>query len=211
MEVGRLHRRPVRRTRPTRGRLGGPGEPVFDDDAVSLTMLPMNVQSMIPRRALLVACPALAVALAGLCSCESDGDSQPTPHYFRGATETVHGAGIMEVRSATADVMTENEFRLASPFGNVMTFEKDGTRHDELMYGSYGSRPMRQRVTITISVGDDPEAITLHAEGQVVRESGNMSGEETGYLFAGGKLRYGKYLDLIRNRVKEQMRERASF
>lgn len=170
----------------------------------------MTDRSLIFRRALLASGRLLAMVLAvPLCSCQTDGEGTPTPKIFRGADVTIRGAGVMEVRQAVADVMTENEFRLASPFGNVMTFEKEGTRNDEWMYGSYGSRPMRQRVTVTITMGEDPEAIELVASGQVVREYGNMSGEETGYLFAGGALRYGKYLDMIKKRVEGQVRASA--
>lgn len=167
--------------------------------------------ALFSRRSLLAVGPALAVALAGLCSCQSDGDPNSVTGFFHGADVTVRGAGVMEVRQAVVDVMTENEFRLASPFGNIMTFERDGTRHDEWMYGSYGSRPMRQRVTVTVAMGDDPETIELLASGKVVREYSNMSGEESGYLFAGGAARYGKYLDMIRDRVHRQVRERTQL
>lgn len=164
------------------------------------------------RRLQRVAGPVLAAVLAGsLCSCQTDGEGNPTSQMFHGADVTIRGAGVMEVRQAVADVMTENEFRLASPFGNFMTFEKEGTRNDEWMYGSYGSRPMRQRVTITITMGEDPETIEVVASGKVVREYGNMSGEETGYLFAGGALRYGKYLDMIKERVESRVRQSAEF
>lgn len=156
--------------------------------------------------------PLLAFLLSFfVCSCQTDGDGNPTPQIFRGADVTIRGAGAMEVRQAVVDVMMENEFRLASPVGNVMTFEKEGTRHDEWMYGSYGSRPMRQRVVITITMGDDPETIEVVASGKVVREYGNMSGEETGYLFAGGALRYSKYLDMVKKRVESLVRASSSF
>ncbi len=151
------------------------------------------------------AAAVLAVGLAALAaSCQSGGDANLTPSYFRGASETIRGAGVMDVRHAIVDVMTEDGFRLASPFGDVMSFESDGTRHDEWMYGAYGSRPMRQRVTITIEVGDNPETLKLFAAGMVVREYGNLEGEESGYLFAGGRHRYGKYLRMIEARVKRE-------
>lgn len=170
-------------------------------------MPPMTEHSLFSPRRWLAVAPALAVALVGFCSCQSDGDPNASPQLFRGADVNVRGAGAIEIRQAVVDVMTEQEFRLASPFGNSMTFEKDGTRNDELMYGSYGSRPMRQRVTVTLEIGDDPEVIRLVASGLVVREYSNMSGEETGYLFAGGALRYGKYLDMIKHRVERPSRE----
>jgi hypothetical protein len=154
---------------------------------------------------------ALMVVLAGLSSCQTDEDAKPGPRIFRGADETVRGAGTMEVKNAVVDVMTENGFRMASPFGSMMTFEKEGTRNDELMYGSYGSRPMRQRVTITVTPGEKPDTVELFASGNVVREYGHMTGEESGWLPAGGALRYGKYLDMIRDRVHRQVRERQTF
>jgi hypothetical protein len=154
---------------------------------------------------------ALVLVLVGLSSCQTDEDAKPGPRVFRGADETVRGAGTMEVKNAVVDVMTENGFRMASPFGSMMTFEKEGTRNDELMYGAYGSRPMRQRVTITVAAGEKPDTVELFASGKVVREYGHMTGEESGWLLAGGALRYGKYLDMIRDRVHRQVRERQTF
>lgn len=167
------------------------------------------------RSALLAAVSLLAAG--SLSSCASmvvgaiSGGAPPTPKFMRGASVTIQGAGPMEVRAATVDIMTENDFRLASPINDMMVFEKAGTRHDELMYGAYGSRPMRQRVTITLEMGDDPESISLLAEGKVVREYSNMSGEETGYLLAGGRHRYGKYLKLIKKRAERTASEKEVF
>jgi hypothetical protein len=90
-------------------------------------------------------------------------------------------------------------------------FEKAGTRNDEWMYGSYGSRPMRQRVTVTLTVGDDPDTIELVASGQVVREYGSMSGEQLGNLFAGGATRYSRYLDIVKERLEQQVRDRPEL
>lgn len=157
-----------------------------------------------------LAAVGLALALwLGVSGCQTTGEGEPRKKVFNGADLTIKGAGVLEVRQAVVDVMMENEFRLTSPMGNVMTFEKAGTRNDEWMYGSYGSRPMRQRCTITLSMGDDPESIDLVAAGEVVREYGNMTGEETGWLFAGGALRYGKYLDQIKERVRSQIKGEA--
>ncbi|MFN0127121.1 MAG: hypothetical protein ACKV19_10610 [Verrucomicrobiales bacterium] len=158
-------------------------------------------------RSLVGAGCAWTLALVSLCSCQTNEDGTRSSRIFHGADVTISGATTMEVRHAVVDVMTENEFRMASPFGNIMSFEKEGTRNDEWMYGSYGSRPMRQRVTISISLGEKPETIELVASGQVLREYGNMSGEEKGRLFANGALRYGKYLDMIKERVERQVRE----
>jgi hypothetical protein len=191
-----------------RRRVEGP----FDGGAGSPTLTLMTDFSLFLPGLRRAAGPVLAGVLAVVSvACQTDGDGNPTAQVFRGADVTIRGAGAMEVRQAVADVMTENEFRLASPIGNVMTFEKDGTRHDEWMYGSYGSRPMRQRVIITITMGDDPETIEVVASGKVVREYGNMSGEETGYLFAGGAMRYSKYLDMVKKRVESQVRAAPTF
>jgi hypothetical protein len=149
----------------------------------------------------------LAALVAMVSSCQIDSEPRASRSPFRGADVTIRGAGATEVKSAVVDVMTEQGFRLASPFGSVMTFERDGTRHDEWMYGAYGSRPTRQRVTITTTYGEKPDTIDLVATGIVVREFSAMSGEETGHLFARGALRYGKYLDMIRDRVHSERRE----
>lgn len=167
----------------------------------------MTLSPKLCRRPLLSAGCAWTLALLSLCSCQTNEDGTKSSRIFRGADVTIRGATMMEVRHAVVDVMTENDFRMASPFGNIMSFEKEGTRHDEWMYGSYGSRPMRQRVTISITLGDKPETIELVASGQVVREYGNMSGEEKGRLFANGALRFGKYLDMVKERVERQMRQ----
>gem|GEM_PF-2296987 len=190
---------------------GTAAERAFDGATVSLTMHPMTDHPLLSRRTLLAVVPALTLALTGLCSCQYGGEAGSSSQLFRGADIDIRGAGSMEVKQAVVDVMTEQEFRLASPFGNAMTFEKAGTRNDEWMYGSYGSRPMRQRVTVTLEMGEDPELIRLIASGVVVREYSNMTGESTGYLFAGGALRYGKYLDLIKARVERSLREPSSF
>jgi len=170
----------------------------------------MNLHLMCMRRVL----PAvfwLVAASAGLSSCQHGGGGASAPHMLRGASVTIRRAGAMEVRSATVDVMTENGFRLASPYGDVMVFEKEGTRNDELMYGSYGSRPMRQRVTISLEMGEEVETVRLLAEGKVVREYGNMSGEETGWLLAGGRHRYGKHLKQIKARVERELAASVEF
>jgi hypothetical protein len=171
----------------------------------------MTDHPLLSKHFLLVAVSALAVAVGGLSSCQSDEDPYRSHGFFRGADVNIRGAGALEIRQTVVDVMTENDFRLASPFGNSMTFEKEGTRNDEWMYGSYGSRPMRQRVTVTLEIGDDPEIIRLVASGVVVREYSNMSGEETGGLFAGGAMRYSRYLDQIKARVEHSVRERPEL
>jgi hypothetical protein len=171
----------------------------------------MTESLMFLRRFLLVAGSALAVVLGGLSSCQTEEDPSRSRRFMRGADVDIRGAGAMEIRQAVVDVMTENDFRLASPFGNSMSFEKAGTRNDEWMYGSYGSRPMRQRVTVTLEIGDDPEIIRLVATGVVVREYSNMSGEEIGGLFAGGAMRYSRYLDQVKDRVESSIRQRPGM
>lgn len=80
----------------------------------------------------------LAAVMAG---CQTDWDEVKLSDLMRATSETVRGAGLMDVRNAVVDVMADDGFRLVSPFGNVMKFEKEGSRRDGIKYGSYGSEP----------------------------------------------------------------------
>ncbi len=183
-----------------------PVQSVFDAAPDATTMPAMTGSSLLSGWASRLAAVSAGVGLLlGVAGCHSTGEGEPRRRPFHGADVKIKGAGVLEVRQAVVDVMTENQFRLTTPIGNVMTFEKEGTRNDEWMYGSYGSRPMRQRCTITLTIGDDPETIELVASGEVVREYSNMTGEEIGWLPAGGALRYGKYLDMIKKHVRYRL------
>lgn len=141
----------------------------------------------------------LVLVLASLVACES------TKRYVRGPREVIRGVPAQVVRDTTIDVLTNHDFRLTTGIQDVMVFEKPGTRNDELMYGWFDSPDAtKQRLKIFIELGDKPNTLNLVGEGMIVREIGRMQGEEPGYLYAGGRARYGKYLKEIKRKAEAQ-------
>lgn len=144
----------------------------------------------------------LVWVLASLGACES------TKRYMRGPREVIRGVPAQIVRNTAIDVLTDHGFRLTSGIDDVMVFEKPGTRNDELMYGWFDTpNATTQRLKIFIELGDEPNTLNLVGEGMIVREIGRMQGEETGYLYAGGRTRYGKLLREIKRKAEAQRDE----
>ncbi len=135
--------------------------------------------------------------MALLVSCAS------TQRYVRGPHVVIKDVPAQIIRDTTIDVLTDHDFRLASGIQDIMVFEKPGTRNDELMYGWFETpNATKQRLKVSLELGDKPKTINLVGEGMVVRDISRMQGEEPGYLYAGGRIRYGKYLKEIKRRAE---------
>lgn len=141
-----------------------------------------------------------AAAAALLVSCAGAGS--PSKNYFKGASVVVRGVPSMELEDAIWEVFKDAGFRLASGMGDVMVFEKEGTRHDEWMYGGFEGKVTTQRVTVTQEIGDRPDTIRLLCEGKIIRNLSRLGDDETGYLYAGGRMRYQKYLNKVKKRAE---------
>jgi hypothetical protein len=143
----------------------------------------------------------LLLIAAAVGSCASPRARKPG--YFSGASIKVRGAGVLEVQDALVETFQDHGFRLASGLGQLMTFEKEGTRNDRWMY-STRDEPQTQRLVVTLELGDDPETIRVHCSGKLVRELAHGVGEDTGYLLAGGRWRYDQLLREAKRRAERE-------
>ena len=151
---------------------------------------------MLPDRTGWVASVMLAGLMIGGAGCSSL--SQPQSSSF--ASVAVSGATSGEIQAAVVAVFGEAGYLQARNEGDVMVFEREGSRLDHIAYGSsIGDAPVWSRVRASI-VPFAGGSLRLQCQAYVVRDYGAGHMEEEIRLLP---LRAGPYQKLL-ERVAER-------
>jgi hypothetical protein len=121
--------------------------------------------------------------LVWLVGCESTGSSTNNSH----AALTIEGHSLTDVVVTTREVFQDRDYRLVGAETDRMIFERQGTRGEQVKYGSFGSSAVVMRVKVDLQEMG-PESIFLRCNVYSVRDAGeSVLEDETRILLARGK------------------------
>ena len=108
-----------------------------------------------------------------------------------------------EIQKATTDVFLEDSYRLAGVSGNMMVFEKPGSRANDLAYGGLlAQQPVTIRINIVMEVLS-PTADILKLDAFMVTNAGDSFFAEEIPVHKPRKGPYQAYLNKIKRRLGE--------
>lgn len=135
-----------------------------------------------------------ASALLGLTACRSPGGGH--------ASVVISGQSIDKIRITTAAVFNEAGYALTTSTASEMTFQKLGGRGQEILYGSWESKGVMDRVRVRFEPGANSD-YQLIATAYSVRDAGDSVFEEENRKLV---LSAGSYRKLL-NEVKKQVEQ----
>ena len=150
------------------------------------------------RWTVLAVCFCVWVALGLLTGCASLSSSKSASH----AAITLTGYDVTDVALTTRDVFVAHGYRLAAAQPDRITFERPGTRSEQIKYGSFGSPDVVIRVKVDIQEMG-PESCFLRCDVFSVRDAGSSVLEDETRLMLVSAKPYQEMLDEVKTRLQE--------
>ncbi len=134
------------------------------------------------------------MALLTMTACRSPGGGH--------ASVVISGASFDNIRAATAAVFNAAGYSLTTSSASEMTFQKLGGRGQEILYGSWESKGVMDRVRVRFEPGANND-YQLIATAYSVRDAGDrvFEDENRKVLLSAGS--YRKLLNDVKKRVAE--------
>jgi hypothetical protein len=129
----------------------------------------------------------------------------PGKKYINGgASVTVDGARIGVVRDNVIDVMREDDYTVASGYGDELIFERPGQKTDMLLYsGLFKPDRVISRATILLKPKTS-QSVLVQGTACVIRDEGGMQSEEEGWLMGNGRYRLQGLLEEAKARAERE-------
>lgn len=142
----------------------------------------------------------LAIALI-LTGCQSPHGQNAGSSSL--ASVMIKNKSAEEIQKATTEVFLEDSYRLAGVSGNMMVFEKPGSRANELAYGGIlAQQPVTIRIKVVMEVLS-PTTDLLKLDAFMVTNAGDSFYAEEIPVHKPRKAPYQAYLNQIKRRLGE--------